>query len=133
MHERNKIIKENNQVSINQQFNLVTMTVGVHIGGNKLIVTTEPKKFHFNLPKNVDINLKHEIYVIISHNELLAEPTVKNEIRQLLFGMETKFMNTENDKKNEPHKYVHNLSQRLDLKSSNKHVALQTFVTLGKI
>ena len=77
--------------------------------------------------------MKHEIYFIISHNELLDAPTVKNEIRQLLFRMETKFMNTENDKKNEPHKYVHNLSQRLDLKSSNKHVALQTFVTLGKI
>ena len=27
------------------------MTMGVHIGGNKLVVTTEPKKFHFNLPK----------------------------------------------------------------------------------
>ena len=30
------------------------MTVGVHIGGNKLVVTTKPKKFHFNLPKNVE-------------------------------------------------------------------------------
>ena len=34
-------------------------------------------------------------------------------------------MNTENSKTNEPHKFVLNLSQRLDLKSSNKHVALQ--------
>ena len=39
--------------------------------------------------------------------------------------METIFMNTENSKTNEPHKFVLNLSQRLDLKSSNKHVALQ--------
>ena len=99
MHELNKIIKENNQVLINQQFNLVTMTMGVHIGGNKLVVTTEPKEFHFNLPKNVNINLKHEIFFIINHNELLAEPTVKNEIRQLLFRMETKFMNTEKIKR----------------------------------
>ena len=34
-------------------------------------------------------------------------------------------MNTENSKTNEPHKFILNLSQRLDFKSSNKHVALQ--------
>ena len=40
--------------------------------------------------------------------------------------METIFMNTENSKTNEPHNCVLALSQRLDLRSSNKHVALQT-------
>ena len=39
--------------------------------------------------------------------------------------METIFMNTENSKTNEPQKFVPNLSQRLDLTSSNKHAALQ--------
>ena len=39
--------------------------------------------------------------------------------------MGTIFMNTGNSKTNEPHKFVLNLSQRLDLRSSNKHVALQ--------
>ena len=34
-------------------------------------------------------------------------------------------MNTENRATNEPHKFVLNLSQRLDLRSSNEHVALQ--------
>ena len=34
-------------------------------------------------------------------------------------------MNTENSKTNETHKFVLNLSQRLDLRNSNKHVALQ--------
>ena len=34
-------------------------------------------------------------------------------------------MNRENSKTNEPHKLVLNLSQRLNLRSSNKHVALQ--------
>ena len=34
-------------------------------------------------------------------------------------------MNTENSKTNEPHKFVLNISQRLDLRSSNKHVSLQ--------
>ena len=38
--------------------------------------------------------------------------------------METIFMSTENSKTNEQYKFVLNLSQRLDLKSSNKHVAL---------
>ena len=36
-------------------------------------------------------------------------------------------MNTENSKANEPYKFVLNLSQRLDLRSSNKQVALQNF------
>ena len=39
--------------------------------------------------------------------------------------METIFMNMENIKTNEPHKFALNLSQRLDLRSLNKNVALQ--------
>ena len=39
--------------------------------------------------------------------------------------METIFMNTEIIKTNEPHNFVLNLSQRLDLRSSNRHFALQ--------
>ena len=39
--------------------------------------------------------------------------------------MKTILMNTENSKTNEPHNIVLNLPQRLDLKSWNKHVALQ--------
>ena len=39
--------------------------------------------------------------------------------------METKFMNMENSKTNERCKFVLNLSQRLDLRSSNKLVTLQ--------
>ena len=44
-------------------------------------------------------------------------------------------MNTENSKTNEPHKFILNLSQRLDFRSSNKHVALHIylFITLGNI
>ena len=38
--------------------------------------------------------------------------------------METIFMNTENSKTNEPNKFVLNLSQRLDLRSSTKDAAL---------
>ena len=39
--------------------------------------------------------------------------------------METIFMNRENSKTNEPHKFVLNLSQILDLRSPHKHVALE--------
>ena len=39
--------------------------------------------------------------------------------------MKAIFMNTENSKTNEPHKFVFNFSQRLDLRSSDKHVAFQ--------
>ena len=34
-------------------------------------------------------------------------------------------MNTENSKRNKPHKFAFSLSQRLGLRSSNEHVALQ--------
>ena len=39
--------------------------------------------------------------------------------------MEKTFMNTKNSKMDEPHKFFLYLSQRLDLRSLNKHVALQ--------
>ena len=40
--------------------------------------------------------------------------------------MITIFLNTENSKTNETHKFVLHLSQRLDLGSSNKHVAFES-------
>ena len=39
--------------------------------------------------------------------------------------MKTIFMNMENSKTNEPHKFVVKLSRKLDLRSTSKHVALQ--------
>ena len=39
--------------------------------------------------------------------------------------METILVNMQNSKSNEPHKYILNLSQRLDLRNSDKHVALR--------
>ena len=46
--------------------------------------------------------------------------------------MATIFVNTENSKTNESHKYGHKLLKRLDLRISNKHVALQIVSTCGK-
>ena len=43
------------------------------------------------------------------------------------------FMDTENSKTNESPKFVLNLSQRLDVKSSNKHVTLRNMFILLKI
>ena len=45
----------------------------------------------------------------------------------LNISMEMIFVNMENSKSNEAHKFVLNLIQRLYLRSSNKHVALQSF------
>ena len=72
----------------------------------------------------------HEIEFIIKSNESLAENKIKSEIEQLLLkyknGNNTHIlMSTQNRKTNESHKFVPNLSQRLNLRSSNKHVALQ--------
>ena len=39
--------------------------------------------------------------------------------------METISMNTENSKTNEPLKFILNLSQKLDLRGSNKHIRVQ--------
>ena len=53
--------------------------------------------------------------------------------------METIFMNTENSKINEPHKFALNLSRKLDPKRLRGHVTLQNsllfklFITRGKI
>ena len=45
---------------------------------NKFAIITETKTIHFHLPKDIGNKLKHEIDSIIKHNELLAEPTIKN-------------------------------------------------------
>ena len=49
--------------------------------------------------------------------------------------MGTIFMSTKNNKTNEPHKFLFNLLQRLDLRIFNKHVTLQnsSIYTRGKI
>ena len=81
--------------------------------------------FNFDFPTDVDKNLKRETEFRIKSNESLAENKKKNEIEQLL--LKYKHWNNShehgNSKTNEPHKFFLNLSQRLDLGSSDKHVA----------
>ena len=94
--------------------------------------------FSFDWPKDFDENLKHEVEFMIKSNESLAEnKKIKKQNKTkkqkktrwsnycLNISMATIFMSTENSKKIEPHKFVLNLSQKLHLRSSNKHVALQ--------
>ena len=127
------LLNQHNKITKKLYNNLIKciITMVVHNGDNKIIITTEAKTFYFYLPKYVDNDLKYEINFIIKLNELLAERKKKKKERERSgnycpnISMETIFTNTENSKTNEPHKFVFNLSQRSDLKSSNKHVALQ--------
>ena len=50
----------------------------------KPVVTTGHKTFHFDWPKDVDKNLKHEVDSILKYNELLDGHAIKDQIRQLL-------------------------------------------------
>ena len=75
-YQHNKITKKSLQ-----QFNEV-----IRIMEENMIVIRGPKKFCFNfdLPKDFDENLKHDIEFIIKSNESLAKIITKNETEQLL-------------------------------------------------
>ena len=94
-----------------------------------VIVIKHLKTFHFDFdwPTDVDENLKYEIKFIIKSNESLAENKIKNETEQLFskYKHGNNIHEHENSKTNERHKFVLNMSQKLGLRSTNKHVALQ--------
>ena len=81
----------------------------------------------FDLSKDTDSNLEDEIYSIIKHNELFAKHTEKNEVRQSLskYNHGNNILKTKSSKISEPHKFVFNLPQILDLSNLNKHVYFQ--------
>ena len=59
--------------------------MGVYTDDNKLVISvTKNFHFHFELLKNIDKNLKHEIGFIIKYNESLDENKTKNGTHQLL-------------------------------------------------
>ena len=100
----------------------------VYIDNNKLSIITMPKTIRFNLAKRMDNSLKQEIDFVIKRNGFLAEERIKTRLTNycLDIRVETIFMNTENSKTSEPHKFALSLPKRLDLKSSDKYVALQS-------
>ena len=60
--------------------------MGVHIDDNKFIITdTKTFYFDFDLPKDVDKDLKREIGHITKQNGYIAKQRIKNETNQLLF------------------------------------------------
>ena len=74
---------------------------------------------------------------MISSNESGAKNKIKNDTEQLLLKYKhgnNILMNTGNSKTNKLHKFVLNLSQRLDLRSLKKMSSFKTylFITLGK-
>ena len=70
---------------------------------NKLEITTKPKYFHFDLPKDATNNLKHEFHSTIKLNQLFVEHTKKTKLENYCpnISMETIFMCTESSKTNE--------------------------------
>ena len=89
-----------------------------------MVVIRDPKifYFYFDWTKDVDKNLNHKIEFVIKSNESVAENNIKNEAEQLLSKYEYG-----SSKADETLQFVLNLSKRLDLRSSNKNVALQNF------
>ena len=55
-----------------------------------MIVIRDSKMFYFDfdLPKDIDENLKHEIGFIIKSNESLTENKIKNKIGQLFLNIQ---------------------------------------------
>ena len=98
--------------------------MGAYDDGDKFVIIAVPNTIHFDLPKRIDTNMKHEIDYIIKDNEYLAvhkitKPKLVNYYPNI--SVEMIFINTKNSQTNEQHKLVQ--SNRLDLRSSNKHVA----------
>ena len=67
-----------------------------------------------------------KLIFIIKHSQPLAEHTIKTRLVNYCpnISIETIFMNTGNSKANETGKFAFNVSQRLDLRNSNKHIDL---------
>ena len=86
-----------------------------------LVIIPVPKTIPFHLPKDVGNNLKHEADSVINCNKNWAEH--KERKRSANYcpnkSLEMILINTVNSKTNGPHKFVLNLSQRLNLKSLN--------------
>ena len=89
------------------------------MGKHKLVITTGPKTFCLDLPKDAGSSLKHEIFSMIKHNEFSPERTIKTRLDNYWVNIiaEIMFMST-------------------DLRSLNKYVALQNlsnYYTWGNI
>ena len=102
---------------------------------NKIVKDPNIFYFHFDLQKDIDENLKHEIEFIMKNKN--RNWTIKLRLNNYCqnISMETIIMNMENSKTYEPHKFALNLSQRVDLRSSINILLFKNylFIESGKI
>lgn len=92
-------------------------------------MTTEPETMRFDLPTEVNSSLQYETDSIIKHTDFQLNILVKYFPN---ICIETIFKKSKNSQTNEPPKFVLNLSQRVELRSSNKQAALKN-VSIGKV
>ena len=100
----------------------------VYVDDYKLVIPKAwPETIRFNFITKADNSLKHEIDSIIRRTEFLVKQIIKAILKDYCsnINMETIFMITGNGKPNEPHKYVLDLSQRLNLRCPDISVTLQ--------
>ena len=97
----------------------------------KKIITTEPRTFYLDLPKDLAKNLKFETDFIIKIMIFLLSIQLKTRLVDYCatISMEKIFKKMGKSKTNEPRKCILSLLQRQDLRNSNKLVALQKLAT----
>ena len=74
------------------------------------------------LPRNNSEKLKNEIRQLLP--SLCRSKRLTKQLYKSLVDMETIFMNTENSKTSEPHRFKLDLADNLNLKNPNKNMAL---------
>ena len=58
--------------------------MGMYIDDKRLLIITELKTVHLDLPIDINNILKHEFQFILKDDKFLAEHRIKNKISQLL-------------------------------------------------
>lgn len=58
--------------------------MAAHFVDIKLVITKKPKASYYDLSRDADNNMEHQIDSATKDNGLLAKRTIKNKIRQLL-------------------------------------------------
>ena len=81
-------------------------------------ITINPIIISFDLSNDFSNNIKNKIDYKVKRSKFLAKHAIKKKKLDKYYPniiMETVFMNTENSKINEPHTFVINMSQKLDV------------------
>ena len=76
-----------------------------------------------NTSENLLDEIRQIIYSLYQEKEI-TKKVYNNAINSIKFRMDTIFMNSENSKTSDPHRLMFNLSGKINLKRSDKYVAL---------